>query len=54
MFTKQKLSEMFLTALLSAGIAFLQSFISYLSHLPAIDNSVQTSAILGAVIHAFR
>ena len=54
MITKQKVFEILITALLGAGIAFLQSLLSYLSHLPAFDSSMTTAGISAAVIHAIR
>lgn len=52
--TKQRIYEILLTAVISAGIAFLQSLLSQYAHDPTIANNALTAFFMGASIHGAR
>lgn len=52
--SKQKLIEMFIVALLSAGIAFLQSFLVHFTDPQNISLSVTNTGLLGFIIHGIK
>lgn len=51
---KQKIFEIILTALISAGIAFLQNLLTHLAGLETISNSPEIAGGIGAVLSALK
>lgn len=51
---KQKLFEIVLTALISAGIAFLQNILTHFTGFDAPSNSPETAGMLGGAISYIR
>lgn len=52
--TKKKIIEILVTALISAGIAFLQNLLSNLVGTPELKISPETTGMIGGAIHAVR
>lgn len=51
---KRKILEILLTALISAGIAFLQNLLSQVGSEPLFQTNPQSAGIIGASISALR
>lgn len=51
---KQRILEIFITALISAGIAFLQNLLALHTQTPTLQTNVETAGSIGAIITAIK